>query len=46
MERHQVRFLLFVVDPHNEEHLTSTSELNSFTHLRNMHPSPFRRNLM
>jgi hypothetical protein len=39
-KRNQIRFLLVVINPHNEEHPTSTSELNSFTHLRNVHRSP------
>jgi hypothetical protein len=40
IDRNQIRFLLFVVNPHYEEDPTSTSELNSFTHLRNVHGSP------
>src|SRR5450631_4086465 len=41
MERNQIRFLLFMVNPHDEEHPTSTSELNSFTHMRNVHRPPW-----
>ena len=42
MERNQIRFLLFVVNPHYEEDPAPTGELNLFTHLRNVHQSPWQ----